>query len=1038
MIKICLFPENNKKFPTLRFHKILLTFLFTVLFTLLGFSQKIEIKGQILEDKTKAPIIGATIQISNEQIGVISNANGEFSLNIKSLPVSLIITMIGYIKQEIDIYENEPVVIYLSEDVTHLNDVVVIGYGTQKRKELTGAIASVSATHLEYNVAPSVDALLGGAVAGVSVTQSSGQPGSPASIRIRGGNSINASNDPLYVIDGFLFFSDNSSTSTGIKGFDGGSNPLNMLNPLDIESIEVLKDVSATAIYGSRGSNGVIMITTKKGKKEGVSINYQYTSGWGNSAKKLDLLNANQWARLEKDYFLNKGGYTDAQIARLGKGYDWQDAVLQTGISQNHAISLSGGDDKTHYFLSGNYLNQQGIIINSGFERFTGRFNLDKEVFPGFKVGVNLIGNKSTQDGLTTFEGVNYSSSPFAKGISNSLTYALYIPPVVPIYNSDGSYNYNNPFEYGDLRDGTRTVNPVSDLNNSQAQTINTAFFGNFFAQYTFKGLTAKVNLGSNISHTTQNYFSPPSSALGLVLNGIGEIGNKQVEISLSEFTLDYKKKSGFHSFDVLAGFTRQENKTNLLTATTYNFTNDELGVNGLQWGLPYGTTPIYSAFDAGWLNSFLGRVNYSLLERYNVTATFRSDYSSKFKDVDHPWGFFPSVGISWNVNEESFLKDVSAISNLKLRASIGTVGNQEIPNNKDITTLGVTSYNGQISSTITNIADPNLRWETTTQYNIGVDAGFWNNKITAAVDAYYKNTSDLLLLVDPPLGQENSILTNAGNVVNKGIEASVNAVLVETKDIHWSFAANIAKNKNTITKLNGDNNEIFYGNNQILKVGEPLGSFYGLIFNGVVQKNEDVSKLPTTPAYTVPIPGDPKFVDVNKDNHIDQNDRVVLGSPGPNYIYGFSSSFKYKDFDLFVLLQGTQGNKVYNVLNSHLEVPNDEYNGSAALLNAWTPTNPSNTVPRITNVPLSSELDSRYVEDASYLRLKTITLGYTFKLFSNTNNTKHLNIRAYATAENVLTITGYKGYNPEIAGGIDLGSYPMARTFLVGANVSF
>jgi TonB-dependent starch-binding outer membrane protein SusC len=1038
MMQINLFIRNNMTFPSAYIRKIGITLIFAVTAIFSAFAQNIEIKGKVLGEKNKDTVIGATIKLKNLPGGAVTDINGDFQLNVKSLPVTLNVRMIGYKNQDIEVNRNEPLTIYLTEDVTHLNDVVVVGYGSQKRKELTGSIASVSATHLEYNVAPSVDALLGGAVAGVNVTSSSGQPGSSASIRIRGGNSINASNDPLYVIDGFLFFSDNSSTSTGIKGFDGGSNPLNMLNPSDIESIEVLKDVSATAIYGSRGSNGIIMITTKKGKKEGISINYQYTSGWGNSVKKLDLLNATQWARLEKDYFLNKAGYTDAEIAQLGKGYDWQDAVLQTGISQNHAISLSGGDDKIHYFLSGNYLNQEGIIIHSGFKRFTGRFNLDKEVFPGFKIGVNLTGNKSTQDGLTTFEGVNYSSSPFSKGISNSLTYALYIPPVVPIYNSDGSYNYNNPFEYGDLRDGTRTVNPVSDLNNSVAQTINTAFFGNFFAQYSFKGLTAKVNLGNNVSYTTQHYFSPASSALGLVLNGIGEIGNKQVEINLSEFTLNYKKKSGIHSFDALAGFTHQENKTNLLTTTTYNFTNDELGVNGLQYGYPYGTTPIYSEFDEGWLNSFIGRLNYSLLERYNLTATFRSDESSKFIHVDHPWGFFPSVGVSWNVNEEGFLKDVSAISNLKLRASMGSVGNQEIPNNKDITTLGATSYGGQIGYTITNIADPNLRWETTTQYNIGVDAGFWNNKITTTVDAYYKNTSDLLLLIDPPLGQENNILTNAGNVVNKGIEASVNAVLVETKSIHWSFAANIAKNRNIITKLNGDNKEIFYGNNQILRVGEPLGSFYGLIFDGVVQKNEDVTKLPTTPAYTVPVPGDPKFVDVNKDNHIDQNDRVVLGSPQPNIIYGFSSSFKYKNFDLFVLVQGTQGNKVYNVLNSHLEVPNDEYNGSAALLNAWTPTNPSNTVPRITNVPLSSELDGRYIEDASYLRLKTITLGYTFKLFSNTNNDKHLNLRVFATAENVLTITGYKGYNPEIAKGIDLGSYPMARTFLAGASMSF
>jgi hypothetical protein len=362
-------------------------------------------------------------------------------------------------------------------------------------------------------------------------------------------------------------------------------------------------------------------------------------------------------------------------------------------------------------------------------------------------------------------------------------------------------------------------------------------------------------------------------------------------------------------------------------------------------------------------------------------------------------------------------------------------VGNQEIPNDPYQYALGVIKYAGQTGYKVANVGDPNLTWETTTQYNIGIDAGLWHNKITATVDAYYKNTSNLLLLIPPKLGEENGHLTNVGNVVNKGIEASVNAVLVEKKNFNWSVAANIAKNKNIITKVNDNNGNT---GDQPLIVGESLYSFYGLKFDGVVQKNEDFTKLPTTPSYTVPQPGDPKFVDVNKDNHIDQNDRVVLGSPQPKVIYGFSSSLKYKNFDLFVLLQGTQGNKVYNELNRYLEIPNDEYNKSASLLNAWTETNPSNTVPRITNVPFSTELDSRYIEDASYLRFKTLTLGYTFRLFSNESNAKHLNIRVFATAENLFTITGYKGYNPEIAKGIDLGSYPMARTFLVGANVSF
>ena len=745
-------------------------------------------------------------------------------------------------------------------------------------------------------------------------------------------------------------------------------------------------------------------------------------------------MNASQWARLEKDYFLNKPGYTDAQIEQLGNGYDWQNAVLQTGTTQNHSLSISGGDEKSQYFVSGNYLKQNGIILNSGLERFTGKLNYDKEVLPGFKIGVTLTGNKSTQNSLTTFEGVNYNSSPYSKGIANSLTYALYIPPVVPVYNTDGSYNYNNPYEYAYLREGTKTANPVSDLKNSTAQTVNTAFLGNFYAQYKITdGLIAKVNLGSNISHTTQDYFSPSYTAIGMVPVGIGGIGNKRVEVLLSEFTLAYAKKVGIHSFDILAGFTDQETKTNYLSTISSDFTDQSLGVNNLQDGSPYGDTPIYSGSSSSSLYSILGRINYSLLKRYNLTTTFRSDYSTRFANR---WGIFPSFGLSWNINEEGFLKNVSDINNLKLRLSAGSVGNQEIGDYDYLQTLVVTKYNGKTVYKVGNTGDSNLKWETTAQYNIGLDAGILNNRITATIDAYYKLTSDLLLLIPATLGQESSQLKNVGNVVNKGLEFSVNATVLEGKQFNWSVAANIAKNHNEITKLNG-NGDIIDGVN-ILRVGESLGSFYGLVFDGVVQKGEDVSKLPTTPAGTTPEPGDPKFKDISGNGHVNASDRVVLGSIQPDFTYGFSSTFRYHGFDLFVLLQGSHGNKVYNELRRYLETPSDSYNVSAALLNAWTETNPSNTIPKITSTPVSSELDSRYIEDASYLRLKTVTLGYTINKIRLLTAKLPLKVRVFSTLENLLTLTGYKGYDPEVAKGIDLGTYPMARTLLVGASITF
>lgn len=998
------------------------------------------VEGYIIDEKTNEPVVGAVISEKGTDNNVLTDNKGHFAFrSSKKFPLTILITSTGYKTIEERIQSSaKPVTISLAQNVNVLNEVVVVGYGTQRRKDLTGSIASVSKKVLEYNVSPSVDALLGGAVAGVNVTQESGQPGAPATIRIRGGNSVNASNNPLFVVDGFLFFSDNASTKAGLGGIEGELNPLAFLNPSDIESIEVLKDVSATAIYGSRGSNGVILISTKKGKKGGSAIEYQYTGGFANSAKKLDLLNATQWARLQKDYFLNKPGYSDQQISTLGKGYDWQQAVLQTGITQNHSISISGGDEKSQYFLSANYLNQEGVVLNSGLKRFVGRANYDRTVLPGLRVGINVTGSQSTQNTLTTFEAVNYNSSPYSAGITNSLTYALYMPPVVPFYNASGGYNYNNPFEYAYLREGDTTANPISDLLKSTAQTVYSSLLGNFYAQYkTESGFTAKASVGTNIGYTTQNYFSPSYTAIGLEPQGIGGIGNKKSQILLTEYTLGYTRRiNDIHSFDILAGYTYQSTKTNYLATLSSKFTNESLGVNNLQDGKPYGARPIFSGLSESKLHSLLGRINYSLLDRYHLTANFRSDYSTRFAK-NHKWGMFPSIGLAWNINEESFLKSYQPLSNLKLRLSAGQVGNQEIGDFEYLQQLEAVYYGSSIAYQVGNSGNQNLKWETTKQYNAGLDAGFLNNRISASIDVYSKKTSDLLIKIPPSLGQSNEQLVNVGNLENRGVELSVNAVVIDNKKLQWSFAGNVAHNTNQITKLYNNVKERILGT-EILRVGEPLGSFYGQVFEGVIQKGEDVSKLPSSPSYTTPQPGDPRIKDVNKDGHIDQNDRVVLGSKQPKLIYGFSSSVNFKGFDLFVLLQGAQGNSVYNQLRRYLERPTDAYNGSAVLLNSWTETNPTNSVPRITSSPFSSELDSRYVEDASFLRLRTITLGYTVNRAWLTAHKIPLKVRLFATGQNLLTLTGYKGYDPEVSSGIDLGTFPMPRTFLFGVNISY
>ncbi|MDR3094674.1 MAG: TonB-dependent receptor [Bacteroidales bacterium] len=1012
---------------------------FMLLFVVSPVWAGITVTGTV-KDQTGETLPGVTVLQKGTGNGAVSNLDGQYTIVIPDENATLVFSFVGYAKQEIMAGTRTVIDVTLAEDSQQLDEVVVVGYGTQKRRELTGSVASVSKSVLEHP-AVSLDAMLGGAIAGVNVTQTSGQPGTGSSVRIRGGNSVTANNDPLYVIDGFIFYSDNSSTRAGMNGIEGGLNPLAAINPSDIESIEVLKDVSATAIYGSRGANGVILVTTKKGTRGIGNVSYQYTVGWDKPAKQLDLLNATQWARMQKDFFFNKPGLNDEQIAQLGEGYDWQDAVLQTGISQTHELTVNGGTDKLRYLVSGNYTDQNGIIIHSGFKRYNGRVNVDRKITDKFTVGITATVGKSTQNSLTVPEAVNFNG-PFDKwGISNSLTYALYMPPMVPIYDEKGDYNYHNPFEYGDFIYDGKTVNPVSDLHNSTGQSIHTTILGNFYASYAvLPGLTAKVNAGAHISHVTQNFFAPKSSAIGLVPFGIGGIGNKQQQVTQREYTLTYTKQlNSAHYIDILAGYTRQDTKMNYAINLTSDFTNETLGFNNLADGsVPY---PPVSGVSEAKLYSLLGRVNYTLLGRYNLTATIRGDKSTRFAK-SHRWGYFPSVGVSWNIIDEAFLQDAKTMSNLKLRATFGTVGNQEIGNYEYAQTFEAIRYAGGIAYRQTNLGNKDLKWETTVQYNAGVDVGLFNNRLSFIADAYHKKTSDLLLAipVDSSLGGGMQLI-NAGNVTNRGLEFAVNATVVERQNMKWTVAANIAYNINKIVST-GDSEPIKLAQTeQIIQTGEPLGSFYGMRFDGIVQKDEDVSLLPHT-AHSPLKPGDIKLADMSgpdgtPDGNIDDiYDRVTLGCNQPNVTYGFSTTVNYRGFDLFISAQGAQGNRIYNHLRRRLETPSDIYNASAALTDSWTENNPSNTLPGIQNMSNNryySYLDSRYVEDASFLKLKNITLGYTIK-----PRFVAAQLRVFASVQNLLTITHYKGYDPEVASGVDLGVYPTARSFTLGARVTF
>ncbi len=920
----------------------------------------------------------------------------------------------------------------LGIDSLNLNEVVVVGYGTQRRTQLTGAVSTIGSERFADIPVPTLDGALTGAVAGLNVTATSGQPGAASNIRIRGGNSVNASNEPLYVVDGFIYYKNASDSKTGLGAIESSLNPLSTINPSDIQSIEVLKDVSATAIYGSRGANGVILITTKKGTRGKTTINYRFTTGWDAVAKKLDLMTASEWAGFQKKYYYNKGGYTDEQIAALGAGTDWQDAMLRNAFRQTHEFSVNGGNQKSRYAFSANYTNQDGIIINSGFKRYNFHLNADWNLLEGLTFGLSATYGKSTQHGLTTTEEVKYNSSPYSAGITNSFVYGLLTPRVVPIYKEDGTYNYSNPYEYAYFAIGNKSSNAVSDLTDSEAESINNYLLSNVWAQYAFGDFRAKVSVGLNKEQITQNYFSPSYTSLGLANEGLGGIGNKSNEIWQQEYTLNWDKQLGSaHYVDALVGYTRQTSKTNYNTTLVSHFTNETLKHNNLADGS--SIYPPTSGESEATLNSIIARINYTLLDRYNATATFRADNSSRFAKT-HRWGHFPSIGLSWNVDRESFLQDAKAISNLKVRASYGVVGNQEIGDYEYSLSYTASQYDGSSSYSKSNASNKDLKWETTTSYNIGVDLGLWGNRLNIVADAYYKKTSDLLL--DVPIGFRQGVssqLRNVGNVVNKGVELSVDAILVNKRNLTWRASANIAHNKNTITDMGTTNNIIMGSANEtILRKGEALGSFYGLQFDGIVQQGEDVSKLPTINGKTLE-PGDVKYVDQDGNGRIDGNDRVVLGNIQPDFTYGFSSQLKWKNLDASIAFAGSYGNQVYNALGRRLEQTGDSYNLLRTVLDSWTTENPSNRYPLASKERVTSYIDSRYVENASYLKLRNLTVGYTLPIKDNFP----LKVRVFATASNLFTITPYTGYDPEVASGTDTGAYPSSRSFVFGVDLT-
>nr|WP_294780807.1 TonB-dependent receptor [uncultured Flavobacterium sp.] len=1009
-----------------------------------------KLDGTVVDAITNQPIIGASVTIKGTTHGVVTDTEGKFYFQTgQKFPYTLIVSYIGYKKAEV-IVEKNPVIINLKEERQELDELVVVGYGTQKRKDITGSVASVPKANLSQ-VTSSADNLLRGAVAGVVVTQSSGRPGASSSVRIRGGNSITAGNEPLYVVDGILIYNDNANSSAGVAYAGASVNVLSTINPADIESIEVLKDASATAIYGSRGANGVVIITTKKGIKGQDNISYQGYFGFQNISKKLKLMNASEWASLRNDVQASIGqapSFTAAQIEafKTSGNYDWQSAAFRTAAPvQSHNLSFSGGDERSRYSVSAGYFDQEGIVLGSDFKRISLRANYERNYSQNFKFGVNANYTYSLANGVGT---AGSGRTP------NPLVAAVLTAPVVSIKNADGSYNVTNNI-YATSVNGY-VPNPINDLENTTNETNLNRILTSLFGEYKItKKLTAKVAVSGDVLNTKQNYYAPSNTTTGAGTKGLASVGDRLVGSVLNENTLNYNTNFGEnHKFSALGGYTLQYTKGEVVNAGANTFVNDANTYNALQDGI--AVKPYSEAYESV-LKSWLARVNYSYKGKYNLTLSGRADGSSRFGS-ESLWGYFPSAGFSWNITDEEFANNIKGVTEAKLRITAGTTGNQEIGNYLSLASMGSVNYSfgGTLYTGIapTRLANPDLKWEKTDQYNVGLDLSLLDRKINFVFDVYYKKTKDLLISVPVPLSSGYAtILQNIGGVENKGFEVGVTTENLKTENFAWNSNIVFSLNRNKVTEIGNGVNEFFpvVPNGSLLqqqpvivKVGLPLGTFWGYRTNGIFQTQEEVNTQPKINSLANTKIGDRKYVDTNGDGVINALDKGNLGTSQPKFVGSFSNTISYRDFDLNFSFQGSYGAKIFNALNQQLEISTLGTNAASTLNDRWTAANPSNEIPRATSSPLGI-VSERYVEDASFLRLKLITLGYTLpKSVSKKLGTK--SVKVYVSAENLITWTKYTGYDPEVSSyeqnnlypGIDFGSYPNSKTFISGLNVTF
>lgn len=958
------------------------------------------------------PLIGATILVKGTSVGTVTDFDGNFTVNAPDDATTLVISFTGFESLEIAIDGQTNIDVVLNENVSLLNEVVVVGYGTVKKSDLTGAVSSVKAEDLA--AFPTLGALeaMQGRAAGVQITSNNGEPGASQKVRIRGGTSINASSDPIYVVDGFV----------------GASLP----PAEDIASIEVLKDASATAIYGSRGANGVILVTTKRGNSGETKVSLNVSNSLQKEINRLDLLNAQE--------FTNYIQELNPSFSPAGGNTDWQSEIFRPGNIQNYQLGVSGGTDNVHYYLSGTYFDQKGIVLGSNYKRYSVTSNIDLQATRKLKLGLNLFVRRTDRDGVKTQEG----SGGLTPGVIAS---AFKFGPDQGIFDENGNYTL--------ARLNDRHDNPVNVATNLVESAVGDRFQGTVFGEYDIlENLKFRTSLGASSNNGRTGQHSPTILQQGFGVGGDARVDGSRNSLILSESYLAYEKEFGVHRMTVMGGYSYQKSTSESWGGRGQGYVTDAGSFYNL------GGSSVWLAPNSGFseweLASWYGRLNYNLSDKYLLTFNARYDGSSTFSP-GNKWAFFPSGALAWNMKNESFLQDVDAIAQWKWRVSYGLTGNRAIGPYQTLArfsnVLAIQNASPVNAVAPTAVANANLTWEKTSQLDIGADIGFVNGRVNLTVDYYRMVTKDLLFSLPlPEYSGYSSQLSNIGTVENKGFEFTVSSRNL-VGAFKWDMDFNISTNKNKILEL-PDGNDVQYasgpghmvglGNTQILSEGQSVGVFYGWNYLGVYQDGDQT--LPGG-GFEQEAGGE-KYEDLNGDGMLNADDRTIIGNPHPDFIFGWNNNFNWKGFDLNVFFIGSQGNDIFSYTLMELDILTGLNNATKAALNRWTPSNTNTDIPKASS-GRTRKASTRFIYDGSFIRLKNLALGYTLP----TNIVEPLGIsrcRFYISAQNILTFTDYEGFDPEVnyrtAGGtngnrnlgLDYGSYPNAKAVTFGLNIDF